>query len=105
MLRGDVRWFQFAPSDKQRPVLLVTRSSAIPALDKIVAAMITTPIRNVPTEVQLTPAEDGMLRKCVVTFDNLFTIPKRQVGKRITTLSSERMMEVDEALIFALGIE
>lgn len=105
MRRGEVRWYRFSAPDKHRPVLIVTRSSAIPELEKIVVATITTRIRDLPSEVYLTPNEEGMLRECVVNFDNLFTIPKAHIEKRITTLSAERMLDVDNALKFALGID
>lgn len=104
MMRGEIRWYRFPSPDKLRPVLIITRSSAIPLLDKIIVAMVTTRIRNLPSEVYLTPAEDGMLRECVVNFDNLFTVPKSQIGKRITTLSADRLEDVDSALAYALGM-
>ena len=45
-----------------------------------------------------------MVQECVVNFDNLFTVPKMRLEKRITILSAERMEDVDKALAFALGM-
>ena len=65
MKRGEVRWYQFSPPDKKRPVVILTRDSALEFLGEVTVAPITTTIRDIPTEVLLTKA-DGMLRDCAV---------------------------------------
>lgn len=103
MERGEVRWYTFAEPDKTRPVLILTRSSALHYLNAVTVAPITTTIRDVPSEVRLTPA-DGLPQECAANFYNLQTVPKAKLGAWITVLSSERLVEVDRALQFALGI-
>ena len=103
MERGEVRWFTFTEPDKTRPVLVVTRNSAIRYLNAVTVAPITTTIRGVPSEVQLS-IDDGMTAECAANFYNLQTVPQNKVGAWITTLSPKRMAEVDRALQFALGI-
>ena len=66
-------------------------------------AQITTTVRAVPSEVLLTPREDGVSQECVVNAHNLQTIQKDRLGDLITQLSNERMREVREAVEFALG--
>jgi mRNA interferase MazF len=51
--RGDVRLYQFAPPDKKRPVVVLTRASAIAYLSTVTVAPITSTIRGVPSEVVL----------------------------------------------------
>jgi mRNA interferase MazF len=104
MERGEVRWFTFAEPDKTRPVLILTRSSAIRYLNSVTVAPITTTIRNVPSEVRLFP-EDGMMTECAANFYNLQTVPKAKLGTWITTLSPQRLVEIDRAVQFALGID
>ncbi|MCC6607379.1 MAG: type II toxin-antitoxin system PemK/MazF family toxin [Anaerolineae bacterium] len=104
MERGEVRWFTFAEPDKTRPVLILTRSSAIRYLNAITVVPITTTIRGVPSEVQLSAA-DGMMTDCAANFYNLQTVPKAQIGTWITTLSPQRLAEVNDALQFALGVD
>jgi mRNA interferase MazF len=104
MERGEVRWVTFSEPDKTRPVLILTRSSAIHYLNAVTVAPITTTIRNVPSEVQLSVA-DGMMRQCAANFYNLQTVPKTKIGPWITLLSPERMDEVNHAIQFALGID
>jgi len=105
MRQGEVRWYTFSPPDKRRPVLLLTRSSAIDFLTGITVAPLTTQIRGIPTEVLLTPDDDRVPEVCVVNLDNLQTVQKRQLGSLITTLSSYRMQDVQRAIQFALGMD
>lgn len=104
MERGEVRWYTFPVPDKTRPVLILTRSSAIRYLNAVIVAPITTSIRGVPSEVKLT-IEDGLSEDCAVNFYNVQTVAKARIGAWITNLSPERMVEVNRALIFALGID
>lgn len=103
MERGEVRWYTFQEPDKTRPVLILTRNSAIRYLNAVTVAPITTTIRDVPSEVKLSP-EDGMPTDCAANFYNLQTVPKRKLGAWITTLSPDKLTEVDQAIQFSLGV-
>jgi mRNA interferase MazF len=105
MNRGEVRWYTFRPPDKRRPVLILTRASAISFLNGITVAPITSTVRDIPSEALLTPEEDGVPSLCAVNLDNLQTVQKHQLGLLITTLASWRMAEVEQALCFALGLD
>lgn len=102
--RGDVRLYQFAPPDKKRPVVVLTRNSAVPYLSTVTVAPITTTIRGVPSEVLLTE-NDGMKAHCAVNLHNVVTIAQNRIGKRVAQLSSPRMAEICAALRFSLGCE
>ena len=104
MRRGEVRWYAFREPDKRRPVLILTRDSAISYFNALTVAPITTTIRNIPSEVYLTP-EDGLLTECVANLDNIQTVPKQKIGSLVSFLSSERMGELDQSIAFALGIQ
>ena len=104
MKRGDVYWYTFQAPDKRRPVLIITRTSALTFLSGITVAPLTTTIRDIPTEVVLTPEEDGVPSRCAVNLDNLQTVQRRGLRRRITSLSPQRMDDVSAALLFALGI-
>ena len=105
MNQGDVYWYTFRPPDKRRPVLILTRNSAITFLTGITVAPLTTTIRGIPSEVFLTPAEDGVPTDCAVNVDNIQTIQKAGLGTYLTRLSHERMREVRVAIEFALGFD
>jgi mRNA interferase MazF len=101
--RGDIRWYAFKPPDKKRPVLILTRNSAIEYLNEVTVASITSTIRDIASEVRL-DKEDGMPDECAVNFDHIQTVPKDHIGKLITALSRERLGEVTYAIRFALGL-
>jgi mRNA interferase MazF len=63
------------PNGKRRPVLIVWRDSAIPVLNNIVVAPLTTTIRTSPTCVAF-GGDEGIDHDCVASFDNLGVVPK-----------------------------
>ncbi len=100
--RGDIRLYRFARRDKQRPVVVLTRESAIAYLSSFTVAPVSSTIRGVPSEVRLTEA-DGMKGPCAVNLHNVVTVSKAHLGGRIAALSPERLQEICNALGFALG--
>jgi mRNA interferase MazF len=102
--RGDVRLYQFSVPDKKRPVLVLTRKSAIRYLSTVTVAPITSPIRGVPSEVVLAE-EDGMKSPCAVNLHNTIKIAQNRLGKRVAQLNSTRMSQVCSALRFSLGCD
>lgn len=103
--QGEIYWYTFRAPDKRRPVLILTRNSAIVLLTGITVAPLTTTIRDIPSEVLLTPEEDGVPEVCAVNTDNIQTVQKENLGGLITQLSETRMREVKEAIKFSLGID
>jgi mRNA interferase MazF len=101
-MRGDIRLCRFPPPDKQRPVLVLTRDSAITHLATVTIAPITSTVRGVPSEVVL-DVEDGMKARCAVNLHNALTVRQARLGRRVGNLSAARMDKVCEALRFALG--
>ena len=102
MRRAEVRWYRFSRPDRKRPVLLLTRDSALEFLGEVTVAPVTTTIRDIPSEVILT-TEDGMPRDCAINLDHVQTVSKSKLGAVITTLGPKRMSEVRSALLFSLG--
>lgn len=102
--RGDVRLYRFAPPDKARPVLVLTRDSALQYLSTATVAPVTSTIRDVPSEVRL-DEEDGMKAPCAVNLHNAVTVSQQRLGRRVTRLSPKRMNEVCGALRFSLGCD
>ena len=102
LTRGQVRLFRFSPPDKERPVLVLTRSHALRFLRRVTVAPITSTIRGIPTEVVL-EVEDGMKAPCAANLDHVATVPRHGLGRLLAELRPERMAEVCRALDFALG--
>jgi mRNA interferase MazF len=99
---GELRWYRFSRPDKKRPVLILTRQSALDFLDDVTVAPVTSTIRGIPSEVVLTEA-DGMSRDYAVNLDHVQTVPASRLGSLISRLAPPRMSEVRAALLFALG--
>jgi mRNA interferase MazF len=102
MRRGEVRWYRFAQPDKRRPVVVLTRDSIIGYLGEVTVAPVTSTIRDIPSEVLLSPL-DGMPGDCAINLDYMQTVAKGRVGALITTLSADKMVQIRQALLFALG--
>jgi mRNA interferase MazF len=103
MKRGEIRWYRFSPPDKRRPVLILTRNAIIEYLSEVTIAPITTTIRDIPSEVFLCKA-DGMPKECAINCDHIQTVSKSRIDGLITSLTLERMTEVNQAIQFALSI-
>ena len=102
--RGEIRLFHVPAPDKARPVLVLTRGSAIAYLSRVTVAPITSTIRGVPSEVVVGP-EDGVKQPCAVNLHNVQTVPKDDIGRCMAQLGDERMRKICQALGFALGCE
>ena len=68
--------------DKARPVLVLTRELVRPYLARVTVAPITTTVRGLSTEVPLGQA-NGLDHQCVVSCDNIVTVPKTTLGRQI----------------------
>ena len=104
MRRGEVWWAEQPEPIGKRPVVLLSRDEAYQVRNAVTVAQITTTIRNIPVEVLL-DEKDGLPQQCVANLDTITTIRKAILTKRICSLSSERMEQIDKAIKFALAIE
>jgi mRNA interferase MazF len=87
----------------KRPVLILTRDSALDFLGEVTVAPVTTTVRDIPSEVVLTK-EDGMRRECAANFDHIQTVSRGKLGALITTLGPTKMRQARSAIAFALGL-
>ena len=94
-LQGDVWWAE--AEDKRRPVLVITRSDAIPVLARLMVAPITRTVRGIPTEIRFGP-DDGLPTDCAASFDNLQPINGHLLTERIASLVRPRRHEICDAL-------
>ncbi|MGA9598123.1 MAG: type II toxin-antitoxin system PemK/MazF family toxin [Acidimicrobiia bacterium] len=92
--QAEIWWAE--AEDKRRPVLVVTRSEAIPVLTWLLVAPVTRTIRGIPTEVPLGD-DDGVAVPCVAAFDNLQPIRRSFLTERVGTIGPRRQ-EICRAL-------
>lgn len=77
--QGEIWWAE--AEDKRRPVLVVTRSEAVPVLTWVVVAPVTRTVRGIPTEIALGP-DEGLPQECAASFDNLQPIRRSFLTRR-----------------------
>lgn len=92
-----------ADLDKTRPVVIVSRDDVGGRRHSTTVAAITSTVRGLPTEVLL-DHRDGFPQVCAVNCDDLSTIRKTRLDRRIGRLSETRIESLDDALRFALQL-
>jgi mRNA interferase MazF len=103
-LRGEVWWCE-EPDVGRRPVVVLSRDTAIPRLRRTVIAPCTTTRRGLSTEVTLEPADDPVPRPSAINLDSVQSVPIALLVDRLGRLSDERMREVCAALEVAVGCD
>ena len=85
--QGEIWWAR--ADGKRRPVLVVTRSEAVPVLTGVVVAPVTRTIREIPTEIRLGESE-GLGVESAASFDKLQRIHRSALSERIGDLGPRR---------------
>lgn len=101
MRRGEI-WFAATPGG-DRPVLVLTRDPVVDQIGSVVVAALTRTIRGLVSELELTPDTDGVPTECVANFDNLHTLPRESLRRRITMLGPVRLAQACRVLRDATG--
>ncbi len=98
--QGEIWWGEL-PDEKPRPFLVLTRQRAIDRLPAVMVAPITTRLRGLHSEVALDIAE-GLRRQSAASMDNVRTVDKVFLTRRIGRLSPDRWDDVCEAMRAAI---
>ena len=101
MRRGEI-WFAATPGG-DRPVLVLTRDSVAERIGSVVVAALTRTTRGLVSELELTPEDDDVPTACVVNFDNIHTVDRTKLRRRVAALSPARMATACRVLNDALG--
>jgi len=104
MRRGEIWWTEQPKPIGRRPVVLLSRDEAYEVRNAVTVAQITTTVRNIPVEVPL-DEKDGLPQKCVVNLDTITTLRIAILTKKVCSLSSEKIEQIDKAIKFALSLE
>ena len=99
-MRGEVWWAATPGGD--RPVLVLTRDPVADRIGAVVVAACTRTVRGLSSELSLGP-EDGLPEACVASFDNVHTLRRDRLRRRITRLTDARMAEACLVMSRALG--
>ena len=84
-------------------MLVLTRDPVADRIGSVVVAAMTRTVRGLVSELELDPDLDGVPSACVVSFDNLHTLPRSAFRRRVTQLSTARTRRACEVLTAATG--
>jgi mRNA interferase MazF len=86
--QGEIWWAE-SRQRKRRPVLIVTRSHALPVLNAILVAPVTRSVRHISTEIPLD--EQTRLREfSAASFDDLQRISRTDLTEKVGALTHPR---------------
>ena len=83
--------------------MLLSRDEAYAVRSLVIVAPVTVRIRNIPSDVPL-GSDDGLPQACVANLDTITTIAKATLRERIASLSPNKMLAVEAAIRFAVGM-
>lgn len=97
--RGEV-WL--AQLDKRRPVVVLTRDPLGRFLHSVIVGPVTSTVRGLSTEVELSVA-DGVKQRSVVNLDNLQLLPRSRLVRRVGAAAPATMERICAAAAEAIG--
>jgi mRNA interferase MazF len=108
--RGDVFMVNLDPTigheqAGQRPALIVSDDllNRSPA-GLVIVAPITGTDRGIPAHVKIAAHEGGLTRPSVIMVDQIRTISRQRLGRRLGAVTPETMAEVEHRLRMLLGL-
>jgi mRNA interferase MazF len=116
MKRGEIYWAKFSPrsgSEQKglRPAILVSHDlfNAAKQWNSLLVVPISTSVkqfqRNSSTTVVLLPKSIGLSQDSYALCHQVTVLDRSKVQDHITTLTPSLLKDVEEAMMFALGIE
>jgi len=90
--------------DKARPVVVLTRELVRPYLTRVTVAPITSTARGLSTEVPVGPG-NGLGHDCVISCDNIVTIPRGALGPQIGYLLPGQEADLATAVRAAFDLD
>jgi mRNA interferase MazF len=109
--RGEIYWVRLDPTvgteiAKTRPALIISNDVGNEVSGHVIVAPLTSRRTDqvYPFEVLIPAPEGGIDRASKVALDQIRTIDKRRVGRKVGMLSGERMNEVDAAIRLSLKV-
>ncbi len=110
--RGDIYFADLSPvvGSEQggfRPVLIIQNDIGNKYSPTVIISAITSQIMKakLPTHVELAAHLSGLDKDSVILLEQIRTIDKRRLKRRVTKLDQEIMGKVDEALAISCGLE
>lgn len=109
--RGEIYWVQLDPTigseiAKTRPAVIISNNIGNQVADRVIVAPMTT--ANVgkvyPFEVKVESGEGGVAQASKILLDQIRTVDKARLGKRIGQLPAVRIEEMNRAIRLSLAV-
>lgn len=110
MKRGEILWANLDPVigseiSKTRPVVIISNDINNTYSQTITILPITsTKLKTYPFEVFLTKKESGLNNDSKIKANQIRTIDKQRLYKKISELTEEKITEMEQAILIHLGI-
>jgi mRNA interferase MazF len=109
--KGEIYWANLDPTlgseiAKTRPVVIVSNDINNEYAATIPVLPITSSTGKVyPYEVDITPKESGLKNTSKIKANQIRTIDKVRIGRKLGELASDKMQEIDKAIKIHLNID
>lgn len=108
--RGEIYYADLSPvvGSEQggiRPVLIVQNDIGNKYSPTVIVAAITSQLgkAKLPTHIELPAEQYNLPKNSVALLEQIRTLDKRRLQEKVTTLSLDKMNEVNRALLISLG--
>lgn len=106
--RGDIFWVDFDPSkateiQKTRPAFVCSHDILNENSSRIIVAPITSKIKKIYSFEYVIKSHSSLEGK--IMLDQMRSIDKSRLGKKICSLSLKEMQEIDVIIKFVLGLQ
>ena len=108
--RGEIYYADLSPvvGSEQggvRPVLIIQNDIGNKYSPTVIVSAITSQLgkANHPTHIELPADKYNLPKNSVALLEQIRTLDKRRLQEKVTTLSPEKMREVNKALLISLG--
>jgi mRNA interferase MazF len=109
--RGELFWASLDPvvgseTARTRPCLIISNDVGNQFSDRVIVAPLTSRgiDRIYPFEVRVEAGEGGVSETSKIVLDQIRTVDKRRLGRRIGALSLATMADVGRAIELSLGL-
>lgn len=103
MRRAEVWWAELPSPVGNRPVVILTRNTVLHSIGSMVVTLVTRTVRGIPTEVVL-GRRQGLPVQCVANLDNLLTVPRNRLIRRMGACDAPKAEELNQAIKVALDV-
>lgn len=108
--RGEIYYADLSPvvGSEQggvRPVLIVQNDIGNKYSPTVIVSAITSQLgkAKLPTHIELPAEQYNLPKNSVALLEQIRTLDKRRLQEKVTTLSPDKMREVNKALLISLG--